>query len=93
MLKKSVFLPSVRATDELKIQVQEACDALGIKYATVVNNLLKQWVSGKVRLDTELDADFIKSAKIALESEEVQGAFKKLGENYQERSYPEAINT
>ncbi len=93
MLKKSVLLPSVPTTGELKMQVQSACDALGVQYAVVVNNLLKQWLSGKVNLDAELDADFVESAKAAMETEEVQDAFVKLAKNHRQRSYPEALNT
>lgn len=88
---KKAMLPSVRSTDELKNQVLKACDSVHLNYSTVINNLLAAWVSGKVKLDFDLDSDFVENAKSALESDEAQDSLFKLAKNYKQRSYTETI--
>jgi hypothetical protein len=89
-MKKSASFPSVRATPELKDQVQDACDHLGVKYAMVINNLLEQWVTGRAKLDLELDPKFVAEAKVALESEETQALFEQVGKRHKKQVFPEA---
>lgn len=91
IMKKSALLPSVRVTPEFQVQVQKACESLDAQYAVIVKNLLHQWLSGKIHVDMELDADFVASACEALESEEVQAAFQMLAKNHEDKEYPEAI--
>ncbi|MBF0383031.1 MAG: hypothetical protein HQL69_18575 [Magnetococcales bacterium] len=85
-MKKSASFPSVRATPELKDQVQEACDQLGVKFSMVVNNLLEQWVTGHAQLDLEPDTKFVTEARTALESEETQALFDQVEKSHKKQS-------
>lgn len=92
MSAKTASLPSIRTFPELAKKVREACTALELPYSMVVENLLKQWVSGDVQLHMELDPDFVANARAALESEESQKSMRKLVEGFKKnRDYPEAI--
>jgi antitoxin component of RelBE/YafQ-DinJ toxin-antitoxin module len=90
-MKKSASFPSVRATPELKDQVQDACDHLGVKFSMVVNNLLEQWVTGRTQLDLELDPKFVAEAKAALESEETQALFEQVGKRHKKQAFHDAV--
>ena len=74
---KMSLLPGVRTTKSFREQIMSACDQVGLAYATVVSRLLQDWVTGKVKLDFELDADFVRTAEEAFRSPETQ---KKLGQ-------------
>ena len=92
MSTKIASLPSIRTAPELAEKVREACATLELPYSMVVENLLRQWLSGTVKLQMELDPDFVANAKAALESEESQKAMRKLAEGFKKnREYPEAI--
>ena len=92
MSTKIASLPSIRTVPELAEKVREACASLELPYSMVVENLLRQWVSGNVRLQMELDPDFVANAKAALESEKSQKSMRKLAEGFKKnREYPETI--
>jgi len=92
MSQKTVTLPPIRTTPELKEKVVRACESLDLKYATVITHLLREWVTGKIELNMGLDSDFIASAREAFASDGVQNTLRELAENYDpERTYPNAI--
>ena len=92
MSQKTVTLPPIRTTPELKEKVIRACESLDLKYATVITHLLREWVTGKIELKMELDSDFIASAREAFASDDVQRVLNELADNYgPERTYPNAI--
>ncbi len=92
MSQKTVTLPPIRTTPELKEKVVRACETLDLKYATVITHLLRGWVTGEIELNMALDSDFIASAGEAFASAGAQKALNELAENYDpERAYPNAI--
>ena len=92
MSRKTVTLPAVRATSELKNKVIQGCESMNLNYSTVVTCLLSGWVTGKIQLNLELDPDFIASAKEAFASDEVQKIIGELAESYNpDRTYADAV--
>jgi len=70
-------LPRVRTDEKFKNKVFKTCETQGIKYAELVRTLLLHYTEGNIKIDFE-DYGFEKSAKIALESDEVKRSIKKL---------------
>ena len=89
---KIASLPSIRTATGLAKKVRDACDTLKLPYSIVIENLLKQWISGKIKLQMELDPDFVANAKAALESEDSQKAMHQMAKGFgKNREYSEAI--
>lgn len=95
-MEKTARLPSARTTPEIRKMLDQACENLGIKYSTVVNQLVTQWLTGDIELKLELDPDFVASAKEALmqpESEELLGRVAKAyKDGIKDRTYPNATS-
>lgn len=91
-MTKNAAFPSVRTTGDFKEKVYVACKSIKLSYSDVVENLLMQWISGNITLNTELDADFIESSKLAIESEQGQASLQKLAENFNpDRTYQNTV--
>lgn len=89
-VRKSDALPSVRVNPRPARRVREVCGSLGIQPSMAVGGFLEPRIPSCTQLDLESDAGFMASALESLASPEVQEAFKRLGENYKPREYPEA---
>ena len=75
---KMTLLPGVRATKSFRDQVMKACDSVGLAYSSVVSHLLQHWMIGKVKLDFDLDEDFVRMAQEALHSPKMKTMMEKL---------------
>ena len=91
MVHETTCLPEVTTTPEFKARVQKACQTLHVAYDDVVIRLLEAWLNETADLDAEPDPDFVASAREALQSEAVQDAITRLGQQYDpHRTYPQA---
>ena len=92
-MSKVSSLPAVRTEPEFKEQVVKACKELNLNYSTVVTHLLEKWVTGQIKLELELDQEFIDAAKTALHSQQGEELLDNLLHNFDpERDYAETTS-